>query len=299
MIKKTLGTTFVVGMLCMFCSCATIVTGTKPTVIISGDTNEPVTIRTSYKTYENVMLPTQVQVKRKHLSGQHISISSENYTYQDIMIDKKTNGWAWGNLALGGFIGWFIDLGTNAVSEPRQKEYKIHGVPKSDSEKQNVINNGNNRIQSGTNAGKSTENTLPTLPCDAIIEKKTGTILDVSIHSVENGFVLYNLKSKSQYNTTTIESSKIKEIRFSIDDDGFRPSLPCDAEIVLSKNTNNGTPIKLLEKEQSTIKYDMNGKIYTKPLDAINEIRFLIPNSFEKYNVKMYYYKRKGLTMSF
>lgn len=293
MIKKTLGTAFVVGTLCMFCSCATIVTGTKPTVIISGDTNEPVTIRTSYKTYENVMLPTQVQVRRKHLSGQHISISSENYTYQDIMIDKKTNGWAWGNLALGGFIGWFIDLGTNAVSEPRQKEYKIHGVPKSDSEKQNVINNGNNRIQSGTNAGKSTEITLPTLPCDAIIEKKTGTILDVSIHSVENGFVLYHLKSKSQYNTTTIESSKIKEIRFSIDDDAFSPSLPCDAEIVLSKYSNNVTSVKLLEKEQSTIRYEKNGKAYTKSLDNIYEIRFMIPNSFEKHNVKMYYYKRR------
>lgn len=130
MVRKNILATSVVATLCMFSSCATIVTGTKPTVIINGDTNEPVTIRTSYKTYENVMLPTQVQVKRKHLSGQHISVSSENYTYQDIMLDKKTNGWAWGNLALGGLIGWIVDLGTNAVSEPRQKEYKVHGLPK-------------------------------------------------------------------------------------------------------------------------------------------------------------------------
>jgi hypothetical protein len=76
------------------------------------------------------MLPIQVQVKRKHLSGQHISISSENYTYQDIMLDKKTNGWAWGNIVLGGPIGWIVDLCTNAVSEPRKKEFKVHGVPK-------------------------------------------------------------------------------------------------------------------------------------------------------------------------
>lgn len=128
--KKSIIGAFVVGVLCLFSSCATIVTGTKPTVIINGDTNEPVTIRTSYKTYENVMLPIQVQVKRKHLSGQHISISSENYTYQDIMLDKKTNGWAWGNIVLGGPIGWIVDLCTNAVSEPRKKEFKVHGVPK-------------------------------------------------------------------------------------------------------------------------------------------------------------------------
>ena len=285
--KKSFMGAFVVGSLCLFSSCATIVTGTAPTVIINGDTNEPVTIRTSYKTYENVMLPTQVQVKRKHLSGQHISVSSENYTYQDIMLDKKTNGWAWGNLALGGFIGWFIDLGTNAVSEPRQKEYKIHGVPKNGSENQNFTHNENSMKQNAT------EVVLPTLPCDAIIEKKNGNIIDVSIHSVENGFVLYHLKSKSQYNTTTIETSKIKGIRFSINDDAFIPSLPCDGEIVLNKYTNNVTPVKLLEKEQNTIRYEKNGKAYTKTLDNIYEIRFVIPNSFEKHNVKMYYYKRR------
>ncbi len=296
--KKSFLATLVVGTLCLFSSCATIVTGTKPKVTISGDTNEPVTIRTSYKTYENVMLPTQVQVKRKHLSGQHISVSSENYTYQDIMLDKKTNGWAWGNLALGGIVGWIIDLGTNAVSEPRTKEYHIHGVPKSDSEKQNVINNGKGRIQGGERAEKYIEVVLPTLPCDAIIEQKNGRVLDVSIHSIENGFVLYHLKSKSQYNTATIATSKVKGIKFFMDN-AFRPSFPCDGEIVLSKNSNNGTPVKLLEKEQSAIKYEMNGKTYTKSLDAIYEIRFLIPNSLEKYNVNMYYYKRKGLTMDF
>ena len=116
---------------------------------------------------------------------------------------------------------------------------------------------------------------------------------------MENGFVLYHLKSKSQYNTTTIETSKIKGIRFSIDDDALIPSLPCDGEIVSSKYSNNVMPVKLLEKEQNTIRYEKNGKANTKSLDNIYEIRFVIPNSIEKYNVKMYYYKRKGLTINF
>ena len=278
MIKKTLWATLVVGTLCMFCSCATIVTGTAPKVIINGDTNEPVTIRTSYKTYENVMLPTQVQVRRKHLSGQHISVSSKNYTYQDIMIDKKTNGWAWGNLALGGLIGWIIDLGTNAVSEPRQKEYTIHGVQKKYSEYQ-------------TEAGISAEVAMPTFPCDAIIEKKNGRVLDGFIHSIENGLVLYHLRGKSPLNTSTIETSKLNNIYFIINE-SFQPSFPCDAEIKLSKDSF-WTPIKLHGIEENTISYNIKQNTYKKSLDNIYEIRFYISNSVEEYNLKMYYYGKE------
>lgn len=128
--KKSFMATTVVATLCLFSSCATIVTGTKPKVTISGDTNEPVTITTSYKTYENVMLPAQVRLKRKHLSGQRISVTSDNYTYSDILIDKKTNGWAWCNILIGGLVGWAIDLGTNAVSEPSETYYHVYGKPK-------------------------------------------------------------------------------------------------------------------------------------------------------------------------
>lgn len=277
--KKSILAIFVVGTLCLLSSCATIVTGTKPKVIINGDTNEPVTIRTSYKTYENVMLPAQVQVRRKHLSGQHISVRSENYTYQDIMIDKKTNGWAWGNLALGGLIGWIIDLGTNAVSEPRQKEYTIHGVQKKDSEYQ-------------TEASKSTKIAFPTFPCDAIIEKNNGRVLDVFIHSIENGLVFYHLRGNSPLKTSTIETSKVNKIYFIINE-SFQPSFPCDAEIKLSKDSF-WTPVKLHEIEENTIRYNIKEKTYTKSLDNIYEIRFYISNSIEEYNFKMYYYGKEG-----
>lgn len=111
-----------------FTSCATIVTGTRPKVTINGNTKEPVDITTSYKTYTNVTLPTTVKLRRKHLDGQTIKISSPNYKYRDIMIQKETNGWAWGNIFLGGLLGWIVDLSTNCVSAPSAKNYYVSPI---------------------------------------------------------------------------------------------------------------------------------------------------------------------------
>ena len=109
----------------MLSSCATIVTGTTPSVTIEGDVEEPVTIKTSYLTYENVMLPVQVKLKRKHLDGQRIEVTSENYSFQDLLVRKSVNEWAFGNILIGGLIGWGIDLLTNAVSRPADSVYKV------------------------------------------------------------------------------------------------------------------------------------------------------------------------------
>ena len=114
----------------LFSSCATIVSGTTATVNIDGKFMEPMTITTSYQTYEDVVLPAEVKVKRQHLDGQHIKITSPNYTYEDIILNRQTNGWAFGNILIGGLIGLGIDLGTNAVSKPGQDTYYIKATPK-------------------------------------------------------------------------------------------------------------------------------------------------------------------------
>ena len=53
----------------LFSSCATIVSGTTATIQIDGKFTEPMTITTSYQTYEDVVLPAEVKVKRQHLDG--------------------------------------------------------------------------------------------------------------------------------------------------------------------------------------------------------------------------------------
>ena len=114
----------------MFSSCATIVAGGSPKITIDGNVKEPVTIVTEKETLTNVELPQVVKVNRHHIDGQRIQVKSENYTYRDIVLEKTTNNWAFGNILIGGLIGWGVDLGTNCVSEPSQKHFYVEGQPK-------------------------------------------------------------------------------------------------------------------------------------------------------------------------
>ena len=111
-------------------SCATIVSGGDPSITINGDVKEPVNITTTKQTYQGVSLPAVVRVNRHKLDGQRITITSENYKFNDIVLEKTVNGWAFGNILLGGLIGWGVDLGTNSVVKPTQTEFNIQPLPK-------------------------------------------------------------------------------------------------------------------------------------------------------------------------
>lgn len=128
-------------------SCASIVSGGSPKITIDGNVREPVTITTTKQTYHNVTLPYVVSVNRHKIDGQRIYVQSETTRYRDIVLEKATNGWAFGNILIGGLIGWGIDLGTNAVSTPAQKRFYINandvqGVPVQ--QNVNYYNNNNN-----------------------------------------------------------------------------------------------------------------------------------------------------------
>lgn len=124
--RKVFAFISIVAIATLFSSCATIVAGGDPSITISSSSvTEPVTITTEKQTYPNVTLPAVVQVKRKKLDGQRIRIEAENYKFQDIVLRKAVNGWAFGNILLGGIIGWSVDLVTNCVSKPAQEEYNI------------------------------------------------------------------------------------------------------------------------------------------------------------------------------
>lgn len=111
-------------------SCATIVSGGDPSITIEGQVFEPVTIITKKQTYPNVYLPAVVTVDRHKLDGQRIQITSENYNYNDIVLEKAVNPWAFGNILLGGIIGLSVDLITNCVSKPLSTYYSIIPQPK-------------------------------------------------------------------------------------------------------------------------------------------------------------------------
>lgn len=145
--KKTkfITQTIVVAIMTMFVSsCATIVSGGSPTITIDGNIGEPVTITTTKHTYSNVMLPYVVKVSRHKLNGQRIYVQSETTRYKDVVLRKSVNGWAFGNILLGGLIGWGVDLGTNAVSKPAQEYFYINANDVQGQPVQQNTNNNNN-----------------------------------------------------------------------------------------------------------------------------------------------------------
>lgn len=125
--KSTLNLLFAAFIAASLSSCATIISGTNAEVTIDSDIKDPVNITTSLQTYQNVVLPTKVQVKRKHLSGQHINITSEKYKFKDIVLENKINPVTFANILLSGF-GFVVDLITNSVSKPLQSTYFIEPI---------------------------------------------------------------------------------------------------------------------------------------------------------------------------
>ena len=110
----------------LLCSCATIVSGGNPTIVINSAYDDaPVNITTSCAYYDQVTFPAVVKVKRKQLEGQRIQIESEKYQFGDIVLRRKTNPWAWGNILFGGLVGLSVDLLTNSVSQPAQDDFLI------------------------------------------------------------------------------------------------------------------------------------------------------------------------------
>ena len=121
----------------MLSSCATIVSSGDPSITIRGDVDEPVNITTEKQTYPGVVLPAVVKVSRRKISGQHIRITSQNHTFDDIVLKRTVNGWTFGNILIGGLIGFGIDLSTNNVSVPAQTEFYITPKPKQQNKEKN------------------------------------------------------------------------------------------------------------------------------------------------------------------
>ncbi len=123
--RKTFCVLFATATLTLVTSCATIVAGGNPSITIDGDTPNPVTIVTAKKTYKDVLLPVTVEVSRHKIDGQRVQVLSKTEKYRDIYLSKKTNSWAYGNILLGGLIGWGIDLITNCVAKPKETNYYL------------------------------------------------------------------------------------------------------------------------------------------------------------------------------
>lgn len=67
-----------------------------------------------------------VKAKAHKLDGQVIHVQSATTNYKDIVLEKKVNGWTFGNFLTGGVVGWGVDLITNCVSKPSDSHFFIN-----------------------------------------------------------------------------------------------------------------------------------------------------------------------------
>lgn len=121
--NRTLGFFALFIVCCLFSSCATMVSGTRADLLIDGECYEPVRVETQDETYDSLMIPAVVSVKRSQLN-KPLHITSENYVYSDIIPGSKTNEWIWANWFCG-FWGIAVDAATGAIYKPALPCYSI------------------------------------------------------------------------------------------------------------------------------------------------------------------------------
>lgn len=114
----------------LFCSCATILSGTRADILIDGAVSEPLTVVADEKTYDSIVPPVTVSVSRKHLNAP-ITLTSAHYDYADFIPGKETNPMVWVNIFTQP-LGLAVDYITGAAYQPKLSSYVIRSRSKED-----------------------------------------------------------------------------------------------------------------------------------------------------------------------
>jgi hypothetical protein len=137
--KKTITTALLLVALAPgLTGCATIMDGTKQTVGFSSNpSNATVTI--DGKVLGQTPLTEELSKKKTHL----VKINLDGYYPYEMNLTKKTNGWVWGNIIFGGFIGLAVDAATGGMYKltPEQvhAEMKKNGVASINHADKNIL----------------------------------------------------------------------------------------------------------------------------------------------------------------
>lgn len=62
----------------------------------------------------NAVTPTVVSIKR-NVKGCRLVLSKDGYDDAVLQFTRHVSGWVWGNVAIGGILGWAIDAMTGAM----------------------------------------------------------------------------------------------------------------------------------------------------------------------------------------
>lgn len=239
-------------------SCGSIFSGGSPEILLEGRTNEPVTISTSKNVYYGVHLPMEVKVKRHGLEGQRIHIESDNYTYPDIVLDKRVNKITYANILLGGIIGWSVDLATNCVAVPKQKSFLVTGTPKqsntSNAVETIIINNDNFSEVIPTTTGQTTSSSAKSFKNYA--QQVEGVYLGVGKLTLNNQTIeeyedikVFISRKENRLVGIQVQESNGTEFFYS----------PLDYQVI--KNANGNFDLNLVEIPSAIVTISKDGEL--------------------------------------
>lgn len=125
--KKIIISLLAFCFICLFTSCATILSGTKAKITVSTSTGEPANATVDGMSYY-IKGPTVVEIRRGY---QKSTIVAENDDSKGTAVVRKTfNFVTLGNIILGGIPGLAVDGVTGALTKPAKKSYIVNMMPK-------------------------------------------------------------------------------------------------------------------------------------------------------------------------
>lgn len=96
-------------------NCASIIHGSKQMITFqSTPVGATVSVADAMGVgYGECVTPCEIELKRKR--EYHVKFMKEGYSAADLVIQRKSSGWIWGNILLGGVIGLVIDFSNGSA----------------------------------------------------------------------------------------------------------------------------------------------------------------------------------------
>lgn len=95
--------------------CASIMHGTKQTILFQSSPDGATVLVADVLgvSHGDCETPCSIELKRKNEYS--VTISKKGYESVELFIKRKSDGWIWGNILIGGIIGLIVDFSNGAA----------------------------------------------------------------------------------------------------------------------------------------------------------------------------------------
>jgi hypothetical protein len=124
--KRSKVTVFVLALASalLFSGCASIISGTtQQLTFISNPEGAEVNVS------GRIIGKTPITTTLKKKSGQSVVFTKPGYKQMSLALDTRLDGWFWGNIVLGGFIGSTTDGISGGMNEYSQNQFMVSLIP--------------------------------------------------------------------------------------------------------------------------------------------------------------------------